>query len=98
VDDDRESPTYVLWEELLSHGAEVSYFDPLCPVVRPTREHSQFAGIESVEWDEISSDRFDAAIISTAHDCVDHDELAQRLKVVVDTRGICGPAPSVVRS
>ena len=31
VDDDRESPTYALWDELVSHGAAVSYFDPFCP-------------------------------------------------------------------
>lgn len=98
VDDDRESPTYVLWEALLKLGAQVSYYDPYCPVVRPSREHSQFAGIKSETFDAISSDRFDVAIIATGHDCVDHDALAKRLPLVIDTRGVCKPADSVVKA
>ncbi len=98
VDDDRESPTYVLWEQLLKLGADVSYYDPFCPVVRPSREHGQFAGIASVSLDDICSERFDAAIISTGHDNVDHDALAKRLPLVVDSRGVCSPAPNVVKA
>ncbi|MBT3193505.1 MAG: nucleotide sugar dehydrogenase [Verrucomicrobia bacterium] len=98
VDDDRESPTYVLWDELKKHGAEVSYFDPFCPVVRPSREHSQYAGIESRTLEEITADNFDAVIISTAHDSVDHDALASRVPVVIDTRGACKPADNVVKA
>lgn len=98
VDDDRESPTYILWNELTKHGAEVSYYDPFCPVVRPSREHSQYAGIESVALEDITSDNFDAVIISTAHDCVDHDELATRVPLVIDTRGTCQAATNVVKA
>jgi len=98
VDDDRESPTYVLWEQLLKLGAEVAYYDPYCPVVRPSREHGQFAGIASVSLDEITSERFDAAIIATGHDHVDHDDLAARLPLVVDTRGVCTAARNVVKA
>ena len=98
VDDDRESPTYVLWEQLEDLGAEVSYFDPYCPVVRPTREHPQYAGVKSVEWDDIAGGGFDVALIATAHDCVDHDELAKRVPLVVDTRGTCNPADNVVKA
>ncbi len=97
VDDDRESPTYVLWEELLSHGAEVAYYDPFCPIVRPTREHPQFAGIKSVVWEDIAG-RFDLALISTAHDNVDHDALAGLVPLVIDTRGTCAPAANVVKA
>ncbi len=97
VDDDRESPTYVLWESLQALGAEVHYFDPYCAVVRPTREHPQFAGLRSITEDAINHD-FDAAIIATAHDCVDHDKLAARLQLVVDTRGVCAPALNVVKA
>jgi len=98
VDDDRESPTYVLWNELEQLGAEVSYYDPFCPVVRPTREHSHFAGIPSVAWDSITAENYDAALISTAHDQVDHDELLRRLPLVIDTRGTCSPAPNLVKA
>ena len=98
VDDDRESPAYVLWEELLQHGAEVDYHDPYCPVVRPSREYSRFAGTESKTWDDIQPGVYDVAIIATAHDGVDHDELAKRATLVIDTRGICNPAENVIRA
>src|SRR5262245_18989180 len=39
VDDDRESPSYVLMEKLKHRGAKVAYYDPHVPVIRPTREH-----------------------------------------------------------
>jgi UDP-N-acetyl-D-glucosamine dehydrogenase len=98
VDDDRESPTYELWEILKKRGAKVSYYDPYCPVVRPSREHSKFAGIKSVKLKDITSRNFDAAIISTAHDKVNHDLLAKKLRLVVDSRNACKPAKNVVKA
>jgi UDP-N-acetyl-D-glucosamine dehydrogenase len=98
VDDDRESPTYMLWDLLLKHGAQVSYYDPFCPVVRPSREYSRFAGIRSVSWNDIRKGRFDLAIVSTAHDRVNHDKLASLVKLVVDSRGVCKPARNVVKA
>lgn len=98
VDDDRESPTYELWDRLIELGAQVCYYDPHCPVVRPSREHSHYAGIKSVTWEDVIADNFDTAIISTAHDDVDHDQLAVRIPLVVDTRNACGPADNVVRA
>ena len=50
VDDERESPSYVLMELLAERGADVAYYDPYVPVIKPTREHSQFAGRKSIEW------------------------------------------------
>ncbi len=98
VDDDRESPTYALWEQLQKLGAEVSYHDPYCATVRPGREHAQFAGIHSVATEQIHAGNFDAAIIATGHDCVEHDVLAAKLPLVIDTRGVCRPAPNVVKA
>ena len=43
VDDERESPSYVLMELLKERGAEVAYYDPFVPVIRPTREHAHWA-------------------------------------------------------
>ena len=40
VDDERESPSYVLMDLLQKRGAEVAYYDPYVPIIRPTREHS----------------------------------------------------------
>ncbi len=98
VDDDRESPTYVIWKNLLSYGATVSYHDPYCPVVRPSREHNQFAGIASVPAESINAEHFDAAIITTGHDCVDHDAIARKLPIVIDTRGVCAPADHIFQA
>ncbi len=98
VDDDRESPTYVLWEKLASKGADVSYYDPYCPVIRPSREHSDLAGIESKTWESLASEKYDVAIISTAHDNVDHNKLAEIISLIIDTRGICEAADNVVKA
>ena len=40
----------------------------------------------------------DAVIIATAHDNVDHDQLAGMSALVVDTRGACSPADNVVKA
>jgi hypothetical protein len=44
VDDDHESPIYRIMELLKQGRAEVSYYDPYVPVIRPTREHPQWGG------------------------------------------------------
>ncbi len=47
VDDDRESPSYVLMNLLEAQGAKVSYFDPfVAGHPRPSREHSHWAGTQ----------------------------------------------------
>jgi len=98
VDDERESPAYRLWERFEKLGAVVDYYDPFCPVVPRTREHSRYAGIRSRTWEEALTGDYDLAVIVTAHDTVDHAELARRLPLVVDTRGCLPPGPNIVRA
>ena len=86
VDDDRESPSYVLMELLKQHGAEVSYYDPFVPVIKMTREHPQWAGTRSIEWSQETVSAFDCVLIATAHACVDYKQLADWAQIVVDTR------------
>jgi UDP-N-acetyl-D-glucosamine dehydrogenase len=86
VDDERESPSYRLLEKLSQRGADVAYHDPYVPVIRPTREHSQWAGTESVPWDHATIAGFDLIVIATAHACVNYHELAVWAKCIVDTR------------
>src|SRR5699024_9157980 len=50
VDDMRESPTFKIFNQLSKHGAEVDYYDPHIPVIKPTREYDQWTGTESVDW------------------------------------------------
>ena len=86
VDDERESPSYRLLEKLSQRGALVAYHDPYVPVIRPTREHPQWAGTESVPWEQTTIEGFDLVVIATAHACVNYGELASWAKCIVDTR------------
>ncbi len=86
VEDDRESPSYVLMEKMEAEGAKVGYHDPHVPVIRPSREYSHFAGRESVSWNKEAISEYDAVLISTAHSGVDHEQLTEWMTCVVDTR------------
>jgi UDP-N-acetyl-D-glucosamine dehydrogenase len=86
VDDERESPSYVLLNLLQERGAEVAYYDPYVPVVRPTREHAHWTGTRSVNWDRQTLESFDAVIIATNHQVVNYQELADWTGCIVDTR------------
>jgi UDP-N-acetyl-D-glucosamine dehydrogenase len=86
VDDDRESPTYHLMDLLKQQGAEVAYYDPHVPVIRPTREHAHWAGKQSVGWDRDTVASYDVVLISTAHKAVNYQELADWAHAIVDTR------------
>ncbi len=86
VDDDRESPSYVLLELLKCRGAEVAYYDPFVPVIRPTREHPQWTGTRSIEWSRSNVASYDCVLIATAHACVDYRQLADWAQLIVDTR------------
>jgi len=86
VDDDRESPSYVLLDMLKKRGAEVSYYDPYIPVIRPSREHGHWAGTRSVSWTPEALGKFDLALISTNHESVNYQELADFVDCIVDAR------------
>jgi UDP-N-acetyl-D-glucosamine dehydrogenase len=86
VDDDRESPSYVLMSKLEAQGATVDYHDPHVPVIRPSRKYSHYAGRQSIPWTADAMSRCDAALIATAHDSVDHTQLTEWIPCVVDTR------------
>jgi UDP-N-acetyl-D-glucosamine dehydrogenase len=86
VDDERESPSYTLMETLKLRGAEVAYYDPYVPVIRPTREHAHWAGVRSVAWDRKTVEGYDAVIIATNHQVINYQELADWSPCIVDTR------------
>jgi UDP-N-acetyl-D-glucosamine dehydrogenase len=94
VDDERESPSYVLMSLLSERGAEVDYYDPYVPVIKPTRQHSQFAGKESVEWNQTVIASFDLVLIATNHSCVNYEELGDWAQCIVDTRNAMGGVTS----
>ena len=90
VDDERESPSYVLMDLLANRGAEVNYYDPYVPTIGPTREHSQWAGKHSVEWNEKTIGRFDLVLIATNHSTANYQELGKWARCIVDTRNAMG--------
>ena len=94
VDDDRESPSYVLMTLLKERGAEVSYYDPYVPVIKPTREHPQWAGERSVVWKEKNIRAFDLVLIATKHNSVDYGQLAQWAGCIVDSRNAMAGVPA----
>ena len=81
VDDERESPSYLLMSLLADRGAEVEYYDPYVPVIKPTREHSRWAGKKSIRWNRASVRSFDLALIAT-----NYHVLADWVDCIVDTR------------
>lgn len=88
VEDDRESPSYVLMEKLESKGATVNYYDPHIPEIKSTRAHNRYAGQKSILWSESELTKFDAAIIATAHSGIVYDELIGLIPLVLDTRNV----------
>ena len=96
VDDLRESPTFKLWELFEEKGAIIDYYDPYCPSVPKLREYAHYFGRESIDLENV--DEYDAVVISTAHDSVDHEKIAKIAKCVVDTRNALGNNPEVVKA
>jgi UDP-N-acetyl-D-glucosamine dehydrogenase len=94
VDDERESPSYVLMEKLQARGSQVAYYDPYVPVIRPTREHAHWAGTKSVSWDQATIAGYDLVLIATNHACVNFQELADWSPCIVDTRNAMAGTPA----
>ncbi|MBJ7390279.1 MAG: nucleotide sugar dehydrogenase, partial [Chthoniobacterales bacterium] len=86
VDDDRESPSYVLMEKLLARGATVEFFDPYVPEIKHTRHHAHLAGQRCVDWSKETITSFDAVLIATAHANVNYGQLVEWAQLIVDTR------------
>lgn len=94
VDDERESPSYVLMNLLSERGAHVEYYDPYVPVIKPTREHPHWAGKKSVDWNMATISGFDLVLIATNHANVNYPELAAWSKCIVDTRNAMAAIPA----
>lgn len=89
VDDLRESPSLLIFDELRARGADVDYYDPYIAEVPPTRRHPALTGLRSIPWSAEALGRYELALVTTAHSNVDYRTLATVVPVVVDTRGAC---------
>ena len=61
-------------------------YDPHVPVIRPSREHSHWAGTRSVPWNQETISSYDAVVIATAHAAVNYGELGRWARCIIDTR------------
>ena len=89
VDDDRESPSYVLTEKLEAKGAQVSYNDPYVPEIRLTREYPHLAGRKSVEI----TDNYDCILLATHHNEYKDFDFSGFKCPIIDTRNAVSKRP-----
>jgi UDP-N-acetyl-D-glucosamine dehydrogenase len=90
VDDDRESPSYVLIKKLEERGATVDYNDPYVPVIPRTREHAEYAGRKSVEI----TDSYDCLLLATHHSAYADFDFSQFSCPLVDSRNCVSKPPN----
>jgi UDP-N-acetyl-D-glucosamine dehydrogenase len=83
VDDDRESPTFALMQLFEQRGAKVDYHDPFVPVIRPTREHPEYAGRHSVA---LTPQGYHVAVLVTPHTEFRQFDFSNWTIPLVDTR------------
>lgn len=97
VDDMRESPSLVLTELLEAGGSTVDYHDAFVPVIPHTREHDSLAGRESIELTPENVANYDVVLISTDHDYIDYQMIANNASLVVDTRNALNGITAVAK-
>jgi UDP-N-acetyl-D-glucosamine dehydrogenase len=88
VDDARESPAFVIIDQLLEMGAELTYHDPHVAALPETRRWPHLPTLESVPLDAGRLAAQDAVLIITDHADVDYEQGAREAPLVVDTRGV----------
>lgn len=87
VDDVRESPSFVIIEQLRALGAAVEYHDPWVAETHPVR-HAQIPPMASVPLDAATLPDYDAVVLATDHSSVDYELLAAGARLIIDTRGV----------
>ena len=88
VDDTRESVTFKIMELLEEKDAVTDYNDPYIPKIKTTRKYKQFAGKKSIPLENIN--QYDCVVILTDHTTYDFKAIADKSKIIVDTRNACG--------
>jgi UDP-N-acetyl-D-glucosamine dehydrogenase len=86
IDDTRESPSFALIELLALEGALIDFYDPHINTIPKIRKYPELQRKKSVEWSKEVIAGYDLALISTAHDAVNFDELGRWANIIVDTR------------
>lgn len=99
IDDVRESPSFELIHLFREAGCAVDYSDPHVPRTHPMRHYGDL-GLSSVELTPQSLATYDAVVIATAHKAFDWPLIAQRARLIIDTRNAMKdyPAARVVKA
>ncbi|RKY92957.1 nucleotide sugar dehydrogenase [candidate division KSB1 bacterium] len=84
VDDMRESPALKIMDLLEKEGARVDYHDPYIPVLPKTRKY-QFKKT-SISLTPQNIAQYDAVVITTNHSNIDYQLIAEKAKLIIDTR------------
>ncbi|MBW4568754.1 MAG: nucleotide sugar dehydrogenase [Tolypothrix carrinoi HA7290-LM1] len=87
VDDQRESPSLKIIQLLQRQGAHIEYHDPYALTCSNHRHYPEI-NLQSVSLTQENLQKFDAVIITTAHDNVDYDLVAEYSSLIVDTRNV----------
>ncbi len=86
IDDMRESPSLKLIELFRSRGSQIDYYDPFIPKLPPTRKYN--FEMTSVKLSQSKLATYDLVLISTDHDSIDYQLIADSAKLIVDTRNV----------
>ena len=73
-------------DKLKVYGAEINYYDPYITKVKLRREHSQWAGVNSIKWSKGLISSYDVVLMCTAHNNINYDELRDWSTIIVDAR------------
>ncbi len=84
VDDDRESPAFVIMELIEKAGASVDYHDPYIPKLKHTRKHS--LDKSSIKLTAQNLKKYGAVVIVTNHANVDYKLIEKHASLIIDTR------------
>jgi UDP-N-acetyl-D-glucosamine dehydrogenase len=84
VDDVRESPSLKIMELLEQAGSLVDYHDPYISIIPKTRKF--YFEKHSVPLTPQSISQYDAIVITTNHSNIDYGLIAEKAKLIIDTR------------
>lgn len=84
VDDDRESPAYVIIDLLKKRGARIFYNDPYIPKLKKTRKYD--FGLTSKPLTKKLLKEMDLIIIVTNHSSYDYQWILENANLIIDTR------------
>jgi UDP-N-acetyl-D-glucosamine dehydrogenase len=89
IDDLRESPALEIIRLLQEKGARVAFHDAHCPVIADDG-HTRLEGLplRSVPLTDDALASADVVVVVTDHRAVDYQRVADRARLVLDTRGV----------